>query len=89
MPTAQIPNLIPALPEIFMACVAMALLMLGVFQKSGADEEVRTARLISYLSVTTLGLVLLLVLTVSGERLVAFDGMFVVDPFVAFSRSWP
>ena len=86
MPTAQIPNLIPALPEIFMACVAMALLMLGVFQKSGADKEVRTARLISYLSVTTLGLVLLLVLTVSGERLVAFDGMFVVDPFVAFFK---
>ena len=86
MPIFEVPTLIPALPEIFMACVAMALLMLGVFQKSGAEEETRTARLISYLSVTTLFLALLLVLTVSGERLLAFDGMFVVDSFAAFFK---
>jgi len=86
MPIFEVPNLVPALPEIFMACVAMALLMLGVFQKSGKEEEVRTARLISWLSVTTLVLALLLVLTVSGERSLAFDGMFVVDPFAAFFK---
>ena len=86
MPLAQVPNLMPALPEIFMACVAMALLMLGVFQKSGPKEETRTARLIAYLSVTTLVLAMLLVLTVSGERLLAFGGMFVVDPFATFFK---
>ncbi|MDP6572533.1 MAG: NADH-quinone oxidoreductase subunit NuoN [Rhodospirillales bacterium] len=86
MPIAQVPNLMPALPEIFLACAAMALLMLGVFQKPGPEEEIKTARLISYLSVTTLVLALLLVLTVSGERLLAFGGMFVVDPFAMFFK---
>ena len=32
----EVPNMVPALPEIFVAVIAMALLMLGVFQK--ADE---------------------------------------------------
>jgi NADH-quinone oxidoreductase subunit N len=86
MPMAEVPNLIPALPEIFMACVAMALLMLGVFQKSTPSEEVKTARLVTYLGVTTLILTVLLVLTVSGGRVLAFGGMFVVDTFAAFFK---
>ena len=30
---ADLPNVVPALPELFLALVIMALLMLGVFQK--------------------------------------------------------
>ncbi len=86
MPLAQAPNLVPALPEIFLACVAMALLMLGVFQKNGPREEVRTTRLISYLSATALFLTLLLVLTVTGGRTLAFGGLFVNDYFAAFFK---
>jgi NADH-quinone oxidoreductase subunit N len=86
MPLAQVPNLVPALPELFLACVAMALLMLGVFQKGGEAERARTARLVSYLSVTALLLALLLVLTVSGTRTLAFGGLFVNDSFAAFFK---
>ena len=86
MPMAEVPNLIPALPEIFLACVAMALLMLGVFQKSTRSEEVKTTRLITYLGVTTLILTIMLVLTVTGVRTLAFGGLFVADGFAGFFK---
>ena len=35
MPLAQMPDLVPVLPELFLALVIMALLMFGVFQKGG------------------------------------------------------
>ena len=70
---AELPNVVPALPELFLALVIMALLMIGVFQKGGtADQDAKTTRLISYLSIIALVLALLLVLTLSGERLVTF-----------------
>ena len=48
MPSASLPNLIPALPELFLVCMAMALLMLGVFQKAGVKgEDVKTGRFVS------------------------------------------
>ena len=88
MQLANVPNLIPALPELFLACIAMALLMLGVFQKTGAKEDIRTARLVSSLAVVTLALTLLLVMTVARAPMpmIAFGGLFVVDPFATFSK---
>ena len=40
---SSLPNLIPALPELFLVGVALALLLLGVFQKSSdkADDTKR------------------------------------------------
>ena len=35
MPETAFPNLIPALPEIFLAVAAMLLLMIGVFSQGG------------------------------------------------------
>ena len=84
MPLAQVPNLIPILPELFLACVAMALLMLGVFQKE--DDRQKTATLISYLAVISLGLTLILVVMLSGRKMLAFDGMFTSDPFATFFK---
>ena len=86
MPLAQVPDLVPALPEIFLAVVAMALLMLGVFQKPGAVEEIRSARLVSYLSIIALVLTVLLVLAPGGDRVLVFGGMFVVDSFSAYAK---
>ena len=86
MQLADVPDFIPALPELFLACTAMALLMLGVFQKRGPGEDARTARLVSSLSVVTLVLTLLLVMTVAGGRMTAFHGLFVTDPFATFSK---
>ena len=84
---ADVPDLIPALPEIFLVCVAMALLMLGVFQ-SGDEEkdEVKTAQLISNLSLTTLVLTLLLVTTIASGPMLTFGGMFINDSFAVFFK---
>ncbi len=88
MPIAEVPNLAPALPEIFLAISAMAMLMLGVFQNtSGPDGVLKASRMTSSLSVVMLVLVLALVITVSGEKLLTFDGMFISDPFATFSKS--
>ncbi len=88
MPLAQAPNMIPALPEILLAVLAMALLMLGVFQRDRNDNDrVSAAKLISPLGAITLILVLLLVLTVNtGGRMVTFSGLFVSDSFAVFFK---
>ena len=84
MPLAQVPNLVPVMPELFLAVVSMALLMLGVFQKD--DEGQKTARTISVLGVISLALTLLLTVTLSGGRMTAFGGLFVVDSFASFLK---
>ena len=87
MPLAKVPDLIPAMPELFMAAAIMTLLMLGVFHKNGtADQDVASTRAISWLSLLTLGLTLLLVGTLSGERLIAFNNMFISDAFAVFCK---
>ncbi|MBT6406393.1 MAG: NADH-quinone oxidoreductase subunit NuoN, partial [Rhodospirillaceae bacterium] len=84
---SSVPNVVPALPEIFLALAAMALLMLGVFQKTDeGDGEVRAFRLISRLGMISLVLVMMLVATVSGATLTTFGGMFVSDPFAVFFK---
>ncbi len=84
---SQVPNLAPALPEIFLACIAMALLMMGVFQKTGGKEaEVRTAQLITKLGIVSLVLVFMLVATVSGGVLSTFGGLFISDPFAVYFK---
>jgi NADH-quinone oxidoreductase subunit N len=83
---AAVPNLIPVLPEMFLALVGMTLLMLGVFQKEEGDGPAATAQFVSYLAVIAFGLTILLVFTVGGGRKLAFDGMFVTDPFAVFFK---
>ncbi len=84
---ADVPNLIPALPEIFLVCAAMALLMLGVFQTGNEGKEgVKTAQLISNLSLTTLVLTLLLVTTIASGPVLTFGGMFINDAFAVFFK---
>jgi NADH-quinone oxidoreductase subunit N len=77
---AEFPELMPALPEIFMAIAAMALLMLGVFRGDGST------RLISYLTVGVLLVASLLVLTGSDTRQITFSNLFVMDSFGAFMK---
>jgi len=84
---AEVPNIAPLLPEIFLALAAMSLLMLGVFQKATTpDGVVHASRLTSGLGIVTLVLALLLVFTVSGDTRIAFDGLFVSDPFATFAK---
>lgn len=87
MTMANVPNLVPALPEIFMAVAAMALLMLGVFRKTAnADDAAASVRLIGYNGVLVLVLTAVLVFTVSGPKMVTFNGMFITDQFAVFFK---
>jgi NADH-quinone oxidoreductase subunit N len=88
MPTANLPNLIPALPELFLVCVAMALLLLGVFQKSGSTKDnSRSASLVATLGVISLILTGLLVLMIATSGTVeTFGGMFISDPFAIYLK---
>ena len=81
MPTVAIPDLLPALPEIVLACAAMALLLVGAFRGEGS------ARLVSWLSVEVLIAVLVLGAVFEGERRIGFYGMFVTDAFAVFMKA--
>jgi NADH-quinone oxidoreductase subunit N len=80
MPIYPTPDLFPALPEIFLVCSAMALLMLGAFRGEGST------RLVSWLAVAALIATAGLVLSVGSERRVALNGMFITDGFAAFMK---
>ncbi len=69
-----------ALPELFLALAAMALLMYGVFRGERADDSV------SWLAIGALGVAALL-LPWGAERGEAFDRMFVSDRFALFMKS--
>lgn len=87
MAMAAVPNLTPALPEIFLAISAMTLLMLGVFQNWATPEgQVRASRMTSGLGVLALVLALVLVFTVSGTKLITFEGLFVSDTFATYAK---
>ncbi len=77
-------DFLPALPEMFLAAAALALLILGVCQGD------RSAREIAWLSVLALVVTFALVaapLHAHGpERQISFYGMFVTDGFGAFSK---
>ncbi len=68
-------DLLPVLPEIFVALAAMAMLMIGVF---GKGEGVRPMTMLG-LAVFTVAAVLAWML--GGERTTTFGGMFVMDSF--------
>src|SRR5260370_32095824 len=81
MPVVLPPDLSPALPEILLACGAMALLLLGVFRGEGST------RLVSWLAVAVLLGTLVLSGLVGGEHRVGFYGMFVIDAFAVFMKA--
>ena len=66
-------DLTTALPEIFIACWAMALLMVGVFRGN------QSTRLVLLLSVLTLLVALILVWLGPFVEGAAFSGLFVAD----------
>ena len=82
--SATLPDLTPALPEIFVACAAMALLMVGVFKKDNL------LKVVTRLGVLTLAIAfVIMVAKMPGLDRVAttFGGMFIVDGFSVFMKS--
>lgn len=86
MVTAVVPNIIPALPEIFIALTVMTLMMLGVFHNGKVKNKVSTSRLISLLSIMTLLLSILLIINLSGSKHLTFSNLFISDDYAIFCK---
>ena len=78
MPIA--PHLLSAVPELFIAVAAMAVLLFGVFRGEGS------ARVVAWLSVVILIVAGVLVIAGPTDRIIAFNGLFIVDYFAAFTK---
>jgi NADH-quinone oxidoreductase subunit N len=76
----ELPNLIPALPELLIVVSAVVLLLLGVIKKEANGGG------ITALAIIVLGLAALLVVSGPSERTVTFGGMFVVDAFGVYTK---
>jgi len=84
----EMPNIVPALPELFLAGVIMLLLMFGVFQKGGtSDNDEATFRIVSMLTIVTLILAVFLLIPLAGPRSITFADMFVTDNFAVFCKA--
>src|ERR1700722_3204248 len=81
MPLAAAPDSLPALPEMALACAAMALLLIGVFRGESST------RLVSWLAVLVLIGILLLASRLCLDRRPGFYGMFVTDAFALFMKA--
>jgi NADH-quinone oxidoreductase subunit N len=66
---------VASLPEVVLACLAMLLLMYGVFKKGDANDNVTLGAVVS------LALVAALVIFTSDGKVMAFGDAFVVDTF--------
>ena len=77
----ELPVILPALPEIFMACAAMALMMVGVFVRP--EGAYRT---VSNLAMLVLAVTGALVLYGGGGTQPALFDLFLVDDFAVFMK---
>ena len=74
-------DLITILPELFLACAAMAILMFGVFRGNAATRSVL------WLCVLSLLVALVMVTLGAREDTTAFGGLFVTDAFGDFMKA--
>ncbi|MDR6291309.1 MULTISPECIES: NADH-quinone oxidoreductase subunit NuoN [Inquilinus] len=76
----SLPDLMPALPEIFLACAGLALLLIGVFLGEKSTRIVAALAVMSFIITAAL-----LVMGPQG-RVLTFNGMFVTDGFAVFMK---
>ena len=76
----EFPDLMPALPEIFLAVAGMALLMFGTFRGDGSTRQT------CYLTIACLVAAAVL-LSFVAKPAVTFGGLFVIDTFAGFMKS--
>ena len=77
----DMPNFYPALPEIFLACSAMAYMMVGVFV-----NEKKALSVVHVLSLASLIIVGILLVSMRGKPMSAFNGQFVSDDFAIYMK---
>ncbi|MBX2834157.1 MAG: NADH-quinone oxidoreductase subunit NuoN [Micavibrio sp.] len=73
-------NLIPLIPEIFMAIIAMGLLIVGVF--NGNDST----RVVSWAAAAGLGIAALLLMGLDWQQTFVMSGMFTFDKFAGLLK---
>jgi NADH-quinone oxidoreductase subunit N len=81
MNTAQLPSLIPLLPEFVLGIGAMALLLVGVYRPAAA-----TVRFIDGAAIVLLALAGVILAVLPAGKLVTFGGSFIVDEFARFLK---
>ena len=81
MTSYPLPDLAPALPELWLAALALALVVVGVF--AGKDKA---TGLLSWLAGIGFAIAAVLIVTGPEGRVVTFNGMFVTDSFGAFMK---
>jgi NADH-quinone oxidoreductase subunit N len=81
MNAAQVPSLIPLLPEFVLGIGAMALLLLGVYRPDAA-----TVRVIDGAAIVLLALAGVILAVLPAGKLVTFGGSFIVDEFARFLK---
>ena len=81
MPISPVPNLVPALPEIWVGGSALLLLLYGVFRGNKSTREV------AWLAVLVLGVAAGLLFALENGRQVTFAGSYVTDDFAIFTKS--
>jgi NADH-quinone oxidoreductase subunit N len=77
---AEIPALLPVLPEIVLVIGAMLLLMVGAFRGERATPGIDAAAILLLIAAGAV------VVWLPGEKLVTFGGSFVVDGFARFLK---
>ncbi len=75
-------DLAPAMTEIFLIAVALALLMLGAFREEEQDNQ----HFISSLAIMALVVALFMVWVGDKQRAITFGGLFIYDGFAAFLK---
>jgi NADH-quinone oxidoreductase subunit N len=81
MNAAQLPSLIPLLPEFVLGIGAMALLLVGVYRPGPA-----TGRFIDIAAIVLLALAGVILAVLPAGKLVTFGGSFIVDEFARFLK---
>jgi NADH-quinone oxidoreductase subunit N len=79
-PVFAVPSLWPALPEILLACGALALVLVGAILREKATK------LIDMLAIALLSVAFLIVLAQDSAKVVTFEGAFVIDGFSRFMK---
>ena len=73
----------PAITEIFLICVALALLMIGAFR----EEEQDSQRFVSSLAIMALLVALFMIWVGDKETAITFGSLFITDGFAAFLKA--
>ena len=77
----DMPNFYPALPEIFLACSAMAYMMVGVFVR-----EKKALSVVHVLSLASLIIVGVMLVSMRGKPMSGFNGQFISDDFAIYMK---